>query len=198
MAKRKPITVGDRFGRLTILGEAPPHPATGQRRAYAKCDCGVISDYNMAQMRSGHTSSCGCFNRDRRVIHGHARSSTYQSWVSMKTRCDADRGHPDYISRGITVCTEWAESFDVFLRDMGDRPPGTSIDRIDNSKGYFPGNCRWANASQQANNRRSSHTAHAFGRTQTLMEWSKETGIPFQTIRHRLLRGWTEERSVTP
>ncbi len=197
MAIRKLITAGERFGRLTILEEADPNQKTGQRRAYARCDCGTISDYNMAQMRSGHTSSCGCYNKERKIRHGHARSTTYQSWVSMKTRCTPGHGHTNYISRGITVCKKWIDSFDAFLNDMGERPKGTTIDRIDNSKGYAKDNCRWATASQQANNRRNSHTATAFGRTQTLMEWSKETGIPFQTIRHRKLRGWTDEKAVS-
>lgn len=195
MAAQKSIISGERFGRLTIICEVRKRPGSPHRRVSAQCDCGTIADYEMTQLRTGHTKSCGCFGVERRTSHGHAKenSPTYRSWVSMKTRCRDRKGYAD---RGITICERWI-LFVNFLADMGERPQGMTIDRINPSGNYEPSNCRWATPSQQANNRRNAHMITAMGKSMTIMEWSKETGIPFHTIRHRLLRGWDSERAVT-
>ena len=94
-------------------------------------------------------------------MHGHKTradkaSPTYRSWKSMKWRCanTAPKDWKHYGARGIAVCPRWASSFEAFLADMGERPAGKTLDRIDNDKGYEPGNCRWATASEQRRNRR--------------------------------------------
>jgi hypothetical protein len=113
----------------------------------------------------------------------------------MVSRCVA-RG-TRYSARGVTVCERWRQSFDAFLRDMGERPSRAhSIDRIDNDGHYEPGNCRWATAKEQANHRRTSHLVTLDGRTQTVAQWADELGLKYMTVYHRIERGWPPERAL--
>lgn len=95
------------------------------------------------------------------------------------------------------MCESWLE-FTQFLSDMGERPPGTSLERIDNSKGYGPDNCRWATQSEQMRNRRSNVFIEHMGQRMTVKDWSTKTGIPFTTIRSRMKAGWSTERILDP
>jgi hypothetical protein len=126
---------------------------------------------------------------------GKRWSPTYCTWAGMLARCRR-KTNKKYAGRGITVCERWL-SFEHFFADMGERPVGMTIDRIDNGAGYFPGNCRWATPIQQARNRRNSHLLTALGKTMTLAEWEEETGINRMTIECRLLRGWDNDRAVS-
>ena len=139
---------------------------------------------------------------DARYKHGHSyaqgRSPTYRSWHSMKQRVKNPKasGHQNYMGRGIDMHPEW-EDFAVFLRDMGERPLGTTLERIDNNKGYYPGNCRWATMKEQLSNRRNNVFIERDGVRRTVQEWSKETGIPFTTIRNRMKAGWPTARVLS-
>jgi len=120
------------------------------------------------------------------------RTPEYRTWISMRHRC-INKAHKDYHhygGRGITVCDRWVDSFENFLADMGERPDGYSLDRIDNSKGYSPDNCRWATKIQQANNRRPKKTAPMYtmdSETKTLAEWAKDPRcfVRYQTLYQR-------------
>jgi hypothetical protein len=101
-----------------------------------------------------------------------------------------------YGGRGVKVCDRWLD-FEVFRADMGERPPGTSLDRIDNARGYSPDNCRWATAKEQMNNRTTNRLVTAFGCTGTVAVWADRTGIKYVNITKRLQAGWSHEDAVS-
>jgi hypothetical protein len=124
----------------------------------------------------------------QRKWHYPITSGAYRSWVAMRSRCSNpnDVAYMYYGGRGITVCEEWANNFDRFWQDMGERPEGMTLDRIDNQKGYSPSNCRWVLASkQQGNQRRTKHFTFD-GVTLTMTGWAERLGVPYYTIHNRL------------
>jgi hypothetical protein len=145
---------GKRFGRWIVTDYAQ------NQRWSCICDCGVRADVDGFYLRSGTSKSCGCLQRElakaQFTKHGMTGSREYRSWESMKSRCFNPKRHhyENYGGRGISVCKRWANSFEEFFADMGPRPAGCSLDRIDPSKGYTPANCRWADAKLQRQNQR--------------------------------------------
>ena len=150
------------FGRLTVL-ERAENNKHGMARWHCVCLCGKTITIRSSSLVSGHTKSCGCLKiegiRKLKTTHGMVHHPAYISWLNMKTRCGYKNHHGwvNYGGRGISVCERWFDSFENFWADMGNTyKEGLSIDRIDNEKGYSPGNCRWATKVQQTNNTRMS------------------------------------------
>lgn len=188
---------GRRFGRWLMLSFAGRN---GRKQAHWRCRCDCGREVTVAGSNLGRGSrSCGCSDSPRHLTHGHTvgRSQTgaYASWKNMWARVRATSGvrWRNYGSRGITACERWL-SFENFFADMGSRPAGASIDRIDNDGNYEPGNCRWATSKQQARNQRVNRLLSFDGEALHITDWSQRTGIPASTISRRMGRGWSPER----
>lgn len=160
--KRNTDLGGQHFGFLTVLG-IDHRGQTGKTFFRCRCDCGSLTTVVYSDLLRGHVLSCGCLrtrvNREMRTTHGGKGSPEYNSWQGMIARCHNpnNRAYARYGGRGIVVYDAWRHDFAAFLRDVGPRPsPNHSLDRIDNSDGYRPGNVRWATPAEQAKNTRRS------------------------------------------
>lgn len=200
---------GQSFGRLKVvaLADSLRHPCGDvSRRWTCICECGQTAIVIAKALRRGVTTSCGCLQRERastaNTRHGQTvsgRSGAYRTWQAMLTRCTNpnQRSYRDYGGRGIDVCERWLGSFEAFFADMGERPAGLTIDRIDNARGYDPGNCRWATRVEQQRNSRATKFVTVDGTSDTLAGWAERTGIPATAIRARIARGWSAMRAVS-
>lgn len=196
---------GQRCGKLVAirsLGEGK------NRKVFwlCQCDCGKTVEVKVQLFREEKVQSCGCLNRQpitgsASFTHGHAPRSkvtrTYQTWQGMLQRCTnpLNPKFQDYGGRGITVCERW-QTFENFLADMGIRPNGLSIDRINNDGNYEPGNCKWATRKEQMNNTRSNRWITFKGQTWRFREWAEQLGIS-ETSLYRRLERWAIEKALT-
>lgn len=192
--------VGRTYGRLIVLEKAPSRRYNGGKPRVmwrCICSCGTYVDVHTAKLQNGHTQSCGCLQRERTGntarTHGLRHTREYESWASMKSRClnPSSVGYHKWGGRGISICKEWINSFEQFLSDMGPRPKGTTIDRINNNGNYEPSNCRWATAKEQANNLRTTRFFEADGIRDTVSGWCDRLGIERHMIENGLRRGKT-------
>ena len=173
-----------------------------------KCDCGGETRLTTGALQPDGSGrgivSCGC--RWHEVVaprHGHGRAGKrtpeYIAWHNMVSRCRKEDhpSYPEYGGRGIDVCDLWLD-FEPFFENVGPRPSKAhSLDRIDNNRGYAPGNVRWALGSEQHNNKRSNRYLTHNGRTLTMKQWAETTGIKYKTIEQRLNKyGWPIERAL--
>lgn len=184
------ITLGTRFGRLTVTAQV----RKGDRhRAYVvvRCDCGSpLKTVRSDGLVSGSVLSCGCLMRQRareRAKHGQCGSPEYLAWGSMVQRCmnEKSAAFKYYGARGIAIVPEWLE-FSRFLSDMGSRPKGTSLDRIDNMRGYGPDNCRWATRAEQMANTRATKIVSLRGERLPLSIAAVKLGLGFATPYYRM------------
>ncbi len=191
-----------KFGRLQ------PRRYLGQGRWQCTCDCGRAHTCLATNLRGGHTTSCGCFQREdllrRRLKHGGARkkqhSREYESWTNMLKRCrnQNDPAYAHYGGRGITVCAQWQgeKGFSRFLQDMGACPCGLTLERLENDKGYSPENCAWRTRQDQMRNTRATRRLTYAGTTLSLVGWSEKMSISKQTLWRRLHLGWSVAKTL--
>lgn len=170
----------------------------GKAQWLCKCECGGETIAHTSHLTTGHTKSCGCYNRETASMvnmkHGHSKnkhpSLTYMCWQSMKSRCENvnETGYQNYGGRGIRVCERW-HTFENFLEDMGERPKGMFIDRKDNDGDYCKENCKWATRTEQNNNRRNNIIITYNNKKLTLGQWATELGIQYCTLKTRYYKG---------
>jgi len=183
---------GKKFGVLTVLRRVSAKKSTWK----CLCDCGNITDVYRGHLIDGHTRSCGCIGNR---THGMSKTRQYTIWSHVIDRCTNANSdyYKNYGGRGITVCEKWRK-FEGFWEDMQNGyADDLTIERDNNDGNYEKGNCRWATKSEQNRNTRRSVKLSFRGNVKNLSEWSREVGISSMTIRHRLMNGWSIERSFT-
>lgn len=186
------------FGRLTVL-ERGGTQKNGRVLWVCVCDCGGLKETAASSLKNGITRSCGCLSSGVNKKHGKCGTQVHRAWLGMRARCRPGNTweSKNYADRGIKVCCRWQNSFKNFYADMGDPPPGHTLDRKKNAKGYSPGNCRWATLFEQANNKRTNALLTLRGRQQPVAAWCKEFEVPLSRVTSRLWRGWTLEEALT-
>ena len=196
-------TAGEHFPntRLTFVKEVD-RVTPKNRRALFQCECGNTLEADIAWVRHLNTTSCGCYRSEvvaeKNTKHAHAvrgnRSGAYRSWQALHQRA----GTKEYYQH-VEVCQRWSgdSGFQHFLEDMGDRPDGHTIERLNNDKGYEPSNCKWATPLEQAQN--TTQTVHVTidGVTHSINEWCRIKGIGYQLIKQRRKRGMTVEQAIS-
>lgn len=211
MRKLKPAPIGQTFGFLTVLREAP-RKVYGKRGEMSRmlecsCICGKRFIVRLTSVTNNLTRSCGCKRgfhaRESRKISGFVPQRKYaarSSWRNMLNRCYNTKFHDysNYGGRGISVCDRWRHSFSNFLSDMGERPEGCSLDRIDNNGNYSPENCRWETRKNQNRNKRTNFILTFRGESACFMDWCERLGVHHNTLHNRLKRaGMSVEEAFT-
>lgn len=197
---------GQRFGRLRVLESAGS--ANGVSRWLCRCDCGNEKVVLGKDMRSGNTSSCGCLSREvnGNRTHGRSQSKPYKVWKSMVKRCvnPKDPAYARYGGRGIVVCSRWRfgegglSGFECFISDMGERPEGLTVERVNNDGNYEPENCRWDTRRAQSRNKRDNGKVKFRGKIYSWAELGDISAASADAVRSRIMyRGWDVERAVS-
>ena len=191
---------GQRFGRFVVIKR--DFTKGGMLYWSARCDCGAERIVVGGNLKRGISKSCGCYHRDRTSkrfrTHGLSGSSTFNIWKGMLARCyrRKSRSYKNYGGRGITVCERW-KKFENFLHDMGLRPDGLTLERINNNAGYFPENCKWATPAEQMSNTRIVRLLTHNGETLPTCAWSRKLGLSQGQLGWRLRAGWPIQRALT-
>ena len=210
---KKTDLLGQKFGKLTVIDEATSiRTKSGNVMAMWKCrcDCGNECVVLANNLKRGHTNSCGCYREELRptlkYVHGYTKTRIYDVWSKIKSRCykENDCRYHIYGGRGITMCDEWKNNPISFIEwafangyDENAKYGETTIDRIDNNKGYSPENCRIANERVQRNNRRTNHKVTYCGETHTIAEWSRILNVNVNTLTTGVHNGKSIEYYMT-
>lgn len=187
-----------RFGKLVVISRVA-HVKGQRARWLCLCDCGTLTEVRSWNIASGGTSSCGCEQRRklaaRSTTHGRANSALYDTFYSIKGRSgnSANKRYKDYGGRGVCIYEKWENDFAAFeryiLENLGERPKNKSLDRIDNDKGYEPGNLRWGTPQEQQSNKRNNVWLEYEGRMFTGAELARHLGVSWGTVRYGVKKG---------
>lgn len=193
--------IGQRFGKILVVSAI--HKPKSLTKFLCRCDCGATTTPNAWNVIYGITTSCGCRQKERassaNLTHGKSQTSIYRRWAKMKERCLSKDSNDfkHYGGRGIKVCDRWMK-FENFCKDMGEIPPGTTLERINNEGNYEPGNCRWATWADQKNNTRQNIKINIGGIIKTAAQWARHAGLSYWCMITRINLGWSGEKLLTP
>lgn len=196
---------GKKFGRLTVVERAGERN-NGAVNWLCKCSCGGEIIVEGTQLRRSKTVSCGCYRKEKISIanktHGLSKNKLYRKWGHIKERCyyEHNISYRHYGANHISMCPEWKNDFESFYNWSIDNgyEDGLTIERIDNSKGYSPDNCRWATVEEQNNNKGNVRMVTYQGKTQSIAKWSKELGFNYGTLNSRIVKyKWDVEKALT-
>lgn len=185
---------GKKIGKWTIIG---PYKTLDDdhMQIYAECECGKRKYVRIRFLKIGQSKSCGC---KRTYKHGKTKTKIYRIWLGMIKRCYGINSHSykRYGGRGIKVCKRW-HKFENFYADMGERPDGKSLDRINNNKGYSKSNCRWADIYTQANNRRDVKKYFFEGKMLSIPQIARIKNISPHILKSRIIKlNWTLKEAL--
>lgn len=198
MHNENPTGVGSRYCRLTVLRPASPKASLSGKllkRWRCLCDCGTKRTVQQSSLRSGATQSCGCLLRERTTRHGLSSHPLYACCSAAINRCHnpSAQSYSRYGDRGIKVYSAWRHDVALMVRwlesNLPARKPGMSLDRIDNDKGYRPGNLRWSTVKDQARNRRTTANVIYKGRSVRIADLADRKGVDPERLRHRINDG---------
>jgi hypothetical protein len=193
------VSIGDRFGRVVVVDtEFRPNKRSGWRELWvqSKCDCGTVFWAKKGNLRSGNTTSCGCYKKDlgsaQLTTHGMSDTPIHSTWRGMIDRCKSP-SRRNYGARGIVVCPEWHD-FSTFASwsEQNGFAPGLEIDRIDTDGDYTPSNCRFVSHSTNCRNKRDNNRVSLSGETKCVVEWAEDERciVSYEVLRARLKGGW--------
>lgn len=193
---------GQKFGRLTAIKR--DFNSKKYSKWVFKCDCGKVLSAGKQGVVTGAQLSCGCYVREQKAkqnrTHGLSKHPLYRTWNGMVQRCafEHSKDYPYYGGRGVTVCERWLDVSN-FIEDMGEKPENSTLDRIDNTKGYSPDNCRWATPLAQGNNKRNNREIKVGGmKFNTLAAAARYFDMPESTLRNRLFKESADSAVARP
>lgn len=189
--KAKDLT-GQKFGRLTVIARNGSNPRK-QALWKCECECGNYTTVEGSKLKTGHTQSCGCLHKEilkQPRKHGLTYTKLYRIYRAIidRTEYESNKSYKDYGARGIKMCYEWRNDFSAFYNwaITNGYTDTLTIDRIDVNGNYEPNNCRWVTRTEQANNKRNNRLITYNGKTQTMAQWSRQTGISYTILSQRI------------